>query len=182
MLVYPFSNEGNTGLTQITLDNVDFTDSANGITDTSGNTILAGRAKYDSWALGHIFTDDHPRGLATSGLNLVPKRKMPTSLLGGPNGGYFERSKPQYETVPQSNFVNALSSGCKGDGAFDNTACLNSLFSKPGYVFLPAGVYLVSDTVRIAPGLKIVGEAWSQIMATGSKFADMKNPRVMVQG
>jgi len=63
----------------------------------------------------------------------------------------------------------------------DDTACLQDLFSSPGHVFLPAGVYRVTDTVYIAPGLKIVGEAWSAITASGEKFQDMTKPRVMVQ-
>ncbi|KAH8647988.1 pectate lyase superfamily protein-domain-containing protein, partial [Xylariales sp. PMI_506] len=181
ILTYPNANINSTGLTQITLDNVDFSGSSIGIMDSSGNIILAGGAKYESWALGAVFTDEYPSGFTTGGMNLIPKRNIPGSLLGGPNGGYFERSKPQYQAIAASSFVNALDSGCKGDGVFDNTDCLNALFSKPGYVFLPGGVYIVTDTVKVSPGMYIVGEAWSQIMAYGDNFADMNNPRVMLQ-
>lgn len=31
------------------------------------------------------------------------------------------------------------------------------------------------------PGAKIVGACWSQIVATGPKFADMNNPKVMLR-
>src|ERR1700709_186101 len=47
--------------------------------------------------------------------------------------------------------------------------------------FFPQGTYLVSDTIHIPPGSRIVGEAFSAISAVGSKFADEKSPYPMVQ-
>lgn len=143
--------------------------------------ILNGGQQITSWALGEIFTTSSPSGQAVSGVNLSPTRNPPGGLLGGPQGGYFERAKPQYERISASSFVNALDHGCMGDGQSDDTACLNSIFSQPGYVFLPAGVYIATDTVLVVPGVNIVGEAWSQIMASGGNFADMNNPRVLLQ-
>jgi glucan 1,3-beta-glucosidase len=47
---------------------------------------------------------------------------------------------------------------------------------------LDAGVYIVSDTMFIPPGARIVGEALAAIiMGTGAKFQDMSNPRPVVQ-
>jgi hypothetical protein len=48
-------------------------------------------------------------------------------------------------------------------------------------VFFPAGIYLVKNTVFVPKGSIIVGEGWSQIMATGSSFADPTKPLVMVR-
>ncbi|TGO52576.1 hypothetical protein BOTNAR_0319g00050 [Botryotinia narcissicola] len=48
-------------------------------------------------------------------------------------------------------------------------------------VFIPFGLYKIFDTVHIPVGSRIVGQAWSQIMATGDKFQDINNPRVAVQ-
>jgi hypothetical protein len=48
-------------------------------------------------------------------------------------------------------------------------------------IFIPAGTYIITDTVVIPQGTKIVGEVWSQIMASGAKFSDMGNPHVMFQ-
>lgn len=160
---------------------MDFSSTATAIKDTNNNVILNGGQQITSWALGEIFTTSSPSGQAVSGVNLSPTRNPPGGLLGGPQGGYFERAKPQYENVPASSFVNALDHGCSGDGQSDDTACLNSIFAQPGYVFLPAGVYIATDTVRVVPGVNIVGEAWSQIMASGANFADMNNPRVLLQ-
>ena len=40
---------------------------------------------------------------------------------------------------------------------------------------------MVTDTVTIPKDAKIVGEAWSQFAAKGSKFSDPSNPRVMLK-
>lgn len=180
-MTYPISNAGSTGFTQLTLDNVDFSRTGIAIKDTNNNTILNGGQKMTSWALGDIFTTTSPSGQAVSGASLSPTRDPPDGLLGGPQGGFFERSKPQYENVLASSFINALDHGCQGDGQSDDTACLRSIFAQPGYVFIPAGVYIVTDTVRVAAGVKMVGEAWSQIMASGHNFEDMDNPRVLLK-
>lgn len=42
-------------------------------------------------------------------------------------------------------------------------------------------MYRVTDTVKVVPGVKMVGEAWSAITAAGDKFGDMTKPRVMLQ-
>lgn len=47
--------------------------------------------------------------------------------------------------------------------------------------FFPQGTYLVSDTIRVPPGSRIVGESLSAISAIGVRFADEKSPHPMVQ-
>ncbi|KAK6697604.1 hypothetical protein SNK04_013857 [Fusarium graminearum] len=42
-------------------------------------------------------------------------------------------------------------------------------------------VYIAKDTLRVPMGSRIIGQAWSQIMGTGSNFEDEKKPRAMVQ-
>ena len=169
------------GYCQLTLDNVDFSGSGTAIKETTGETVLAGGQKVDSWMWGIVANQDSPNGRRIEGESVQKTSSTPARLLGGPQGGFYDRERPQYEDVAASSFRNALSRGCQGDGAADDTACLQALFSSPGYVFLPAGVYRVTDTVYVAPGLKIVGEAWSAITASGEKFQDMTKPRVMVQ-
>ena len=44
--------------------------------------------------------------------------------------------------------------------------------NKNKIIFADAGVYLLTDTVVIPAGSRIVGEAWTQFAATGSKFGD----------
>ncbi len=101
---------------------------------------------------------------------------------------YFERSKPQYDNVPVSNFLTARQFGAKGDGFTDDTKALNSLFHEASkrftksIAFVDAGYYLVTDTIRIPPNVRIVGEGLAAvIMGSGSKFQDMNQPHAVVQ-
>ena len=48
-------------------------------------------------------------------------------------------------------------------------------------IFIDAGTYLVTDTLRIPAGVRVFGEAWAVIAGTGRKFDDVHNPRVVVQ-
>jgi hypothetical protein len=134
------------------------------------------------------------------------KRPSIDVLEGGPKGGFFERSKPQYESIPASGFTNVKSFGAKGDGKADDTAAIkNALSGTAGksILYFPAGSYIVTDTITVSPtsayyrtdrksslalnttqipaDVKIVGEAWSQIVGSGSKFSDINNSHVMVQ-
>lgn len=101
------------GYAQITLDNVDFSGSAAAVKQTTGETILAGGTKVDSWIWGIVASKDSPTGRQVRGEAAKPVRSKPPGLLGS-DGKYFSKQKPQYEDVPASSFKNALSSGCKG--------------------------------------------------------------------
>lgn len=175
---YPFADTG--GYAQLTLDNVNFAGSGTAIATTTGDVLLGGAPHVDEWMWGVVATKDSPTGRQVKGEAVTPARSRPSGLLNS-SGNYFDRTKPQYEDVPASSFKNALSSGCVGDGVADDTQCLQTLLGSEGYVFLPAGVYKVTDTIKIVSGVKLVGEAWSAITASGDKFSDMKKPKVMVQ-
>lgn len=79
----------------------------------------------------------------------------------------------------------STSHGAKGDGVTDDTINLNSVFTVAvnlsSIVYIPHGVYKVTDTLKIPKGSRIIGQAWSQIMATGPKFQDADDPHVAVQ-
>lgn len=97
------------------------------------------------------------------------------------NGKFFERSKPQYESQNTASFLVATDYGILNDGTGDQTNAINSLLGRSTPVFFPAGVYLVRGTVHVPVGSVIVGEGWSQIMATGPFFEDETTPHVMIQ-
>jgi hypothetical protein len=86
----------------------------------------------------------------------------------------------------------------------DDTAALQSIFNKyagtQNIIYINAGSYIITDTVKIPPGAKIVGELWAQLVASvrsnifypelpklhayidkGSKFSDDASPRPMLQ-
>lgn len=62
--------------------------------------------------------------------------------------------------LPQSVFVTTF--GAKGDGVADDTAAiqkaLSSLDGKGGVVHLPAGRYVISDSLKIPGGVTLLGE------------------------
>ena len=72
-----------------------------------------------------------------------------------------------------------------GDGATDDTASLQAILDAAAageqLVYFPHGIYLLSDTLVVPPGSRLVGEAWTQISATGDKFSDPANPTPMVK-
>ena len=72
----------------------------------------------------------------------------------------------------------------KGDGHTDDTAAIKSILSQFAgckIIFFDAGTYIVSDTITIPAGTQIVGEVWSQVVGTGSKFTDYNNPHPVIQ-
>lgn len=51
-------------------------------------------------------------------------------------------------------------------------AALNTNVGK--LIFVDAGVYILTSTVTIPEGTKLVGETWSQFAARGSYFSDAR--------
>jgi glucan 1,3-beta-glucosidase len=78
------------------------------------STVLAGstgQSTIAAWGQGHSYT---PTGPNTFQSTITPNSR-PANLVAGSD--YYERSKPQYETVPASGFVSVRASGAKGDGS-----------------------------------------------------------------
>lgn len=46
---------------------------------------------------------------------------------------------------------------------------------------MDAGVYVITSTLFIPVGTRLVGEAWATIAAKGEYFNDQSNPRVAVK-
>jgi glucan 1,3-beta-glucosidase len=110
----------------------------------------------------------------------------PTSPKSGlPKPIFFERARAQYETISAAAFVRIKKNDVKGDGVTDDTAAFQRVIderAKSGkIIFVHAGSYLLTDTIKVPPGARIVGELWSEHVASGVKFSDPKRPRVMFQ-
>lgn len=97
----------------------------------------------------------------------------------------FTRRRPQYADIGHSQVFDVKACGAKGDPVTDDTIILNSLFivaaNLSSIVYIPHGVSKVTDALKIPKGSRIVGQAWSQMMATGAKFQDADHPLVAVQ-
>ncbi len=80
--------------------------------------------------------------------------------------------------------INVKDHGAKGDGVTDDTAAINAVMgmaSATKLIYFPAGSYIVTGTINVPAHALITGEVWSQIVAQGSFFNDMKKPQPMVK-
>jgi glucan 1,3-beta-glucosidase len=108
-------------------------------------------------------------------------------ILVNSTGFYHTVSPPTYADYAASQVVNVKNvekHHVAGDGATDDTASLQAIIDEAAgekVVYFPHGIYLLSDTLTIPPGSRLVGETWTQISATGSRFTDAKNPKSMVK-
>ncbi|KAK4249701.1 glycoside hydrolase [Corynascus novoguineensis] len=146
-----------------------------------GTTLLAGGSTtVNGWGIGHSYGSSGPTRFAGP---ITPNRRPGVLLASG--GRYFTRSKPQYEGVPVSSFLSVRSAGAKGDASADDTAALqnaiNTAVSQNKILFLDYGIYRVTNTIRIPPGARIVGETFPVIMSSGAFFNDINNPKPVVQ-
>ncbi|RYP46402.1 hypothetical protein DL768_007369 [Monosporascus sp. mg162] len=164
----------------VVLDNLLVENSESVVLVSGGETLLPGSRGplwFNSWMSGYQVLPDGYSGRRTGFVGAKPNK--PTALLGG-QGGYFYRSKPQYDG---GGLVVATEHGISNDATGDQTSAINALLraNVGSTIFFPDGVYLVKGTVEIPVGSKIVGSGWSQIMATGSYFADEFDLKVMAR-
>ncbi|EEP82172.1 hypothetical protein UREG_07037 [Uncinocarpus reesii 1704] len=113
----------------------------------------------------------------------LPGPTKPAVLLDQ-SGKVFERAKPQYQNVPASSFISVKSAGAKGDGKTDDTEAIQKILddAKPDQiVYFDHGAYLITKTIKVPKNIKITGEIWPLLMATGPAFSDEKNPIPMLQ-
>lgn len=149
---------------------------------SGGATVLAGgTTTVAAWVQGHSYT-------LTSGKTdiqgIITPNSRPAALVGAGNK-YYTQAKPQYESLSAGDFVSVRSSGAVGNGATDDTAALqnaiNTAVAQGKVVYIDYGLYLITSTLKIPPGAKIVGETWPVIMASGSFFSNINSPQVAVQ-
>ncbi|RFU33902.1 hypothetical protein B7463_g2402, partial [Scytalidium lignicola] len=146
----------------------------------NGATLLAGGSTtIAGWGQGNRYTPTGPQKFQGA----ITPFNRPGSLVSG--GKFYTRSKPQYNTLPVSSFASVRSAGARGDGVTDDTTALqnviNSATSAGHVVFVDAGTYKVTSTITIPAGAKIVGEAYSVIMSSGSFFNNMNSPQPVVR-
>lgn len=176
--------------TSFLIQNVGFFNVQTAIQDSAtGQVLLAGGNEVlkDSWGFGMTVDNSTGTGTFVNGQDIPVMNR--TDALVGTNAyvkaNLYTRRRPKYDDLSASQFVNVKTLGAKGDGKTDDTVVLNNILSQAAnlssVVYFPFGVYIIKDTLRVPVGSRIIGQAWSQIMATGPKFEDMKNPHVAVQ-
>lgn len=170
------------------LDNVDMTTGVqNAVADgTAGKvrgSILAGGSKIASFVQGRTYSPQSPgAGQIKQGTDKAVA--IPEVLKNQATGRVFTRSKPQYLEVPVGNVVSVKSKGAKGDGKTDDTKAIQAIFdaAKPEQlIFFDHGAYVITDTVKVPKNIRIAGEIWPYIMASGPNFQDQNKPRAVFQ-
>lgn len=164
------------------IDNVDMSNNvATAVHDaTTKAVILAGNKMVNSFVQGNTIPNT---GVLHAVQSAQSNTTKPDSLLNSA-GAVYTRSKPQYESLPASSFVSAKTYGLKGDGSTDDTAMMQKFLDSvttDQVAYFDHGAYIVTDTIKVPKNIKITGEIWPMIMAKGSNFADMSNPRPVFQ-
>ncbi|KAL8363406.1 hypothetical protein RB601_009262 [Gaeumannomyces tritici] len=178
ILIAPPNKNPGTGSTGIVVENVKFEGVSKAVADTSGATLLAASGTVTHWALGPVYQEKGPD--FSMGAKVGSFRRQQDLL--DKNGAYFERAKPQYEGRPVGDFVHVKDFGARGDGVTDDTAAFqNALYASQGSIlFVDAGSYIITGTIIVPIGSKVVGETWSQLVASGPYFSNADDPKVMV--
>ncbi|KAK8098917.1 LysM domain-containing protein [Apiospora kogelbergensis] len=157
--------------------------------DAAQRTLIGGGDELvlENWGFGRIEnTTGHGEFINGAPIATMDRKQ---ALLGASydkmKPSLFSRRRPKYHDVPRANILNARELGARGDGVTDDTSALNAILSgaanTSSVVFIPYGVYMVRDTLKVPIGSRIIGQAWSQIMGVGDKFADELAPRAVVQ-
>jgi hypothetical protein len=175
VVISPPSSKPGTGSTGVVLENVALSGVTTAVADTNGKTLLgASSAVIEEWALGPVYEGSTSSRSFSEGKKIGNYRRH-TTLLDS-EGAYFERAKPQYEDHAVGDFMHLKDFGAAGDGSTDDTAAFQTaLYASLGKIlFIDAGSYILTSTVTIPPGAKIVGETWSQLVASGPYFEDAR--------
>ncbi|KAK5659440.1 hypothetical protein OQA88_641 [Cercophora sp. LCS_1] len=181
----PPSSAVGSSTTGLVLDNVALSGVTTVVADTSGTVHLSGSGQslIDQWVQGPVYSGSanaSARSFSTGGK--IGRYRREWGLLDN-NGAYFERPKPQYEERPAGDFLHVKDFGALGDGQTDDSDALQrALHASQGKIlFIDAGSYILTKTVVVPVGVRVVGETWSQLVASGPNFADATNPMVMLR-
>ena len=136
-----------------------------------------------AWVRGNAYTQGATSPKRLAGEKITVSRP---ELLVNSTGFYHTVVQPTYAEFDISKVVNVKdvpAHPVAGNGATDDTASLQAILNESvgKVVYFPYGIYLLSDTLLVPPGSRLVGEAFTQLSATGSKFKDANKPRPMIK-
>ncbi|KAL3475080.1 pectate lyase superfamily protein-domain-containing protein [Aspergillus californicus] len=148
-----------------------------------GKTLLSGSVS-DTWVRGNLYTAGNAKMQRVNGQTVTTPRSSPL-LIGGK---YFTKSQPAYQEYPVDQVLNIKKVQGRpvyGDGATDDTQNINQILAENPdckVIYFPAGTYMVTDTIFVPAGRRIVGDPYaSTISGVGGKFQDQAAVRPMVK-
>ncbi|KIM96238.1 glycoside hydrolase family 55 protein, partial [Oidiodendron maius Zn] len=167
----------------VTLDNIGILNVDTMFAFTNGEVLDLPAADIDFVVIGNLEYDGSNLGLYTVGVQLPPP-SLTSDALSNYRDNYFVKSRPQYADMDVSSIISVKDHGALGNGVNDDTAAIVSalaLATTSNLIYFPAGSYIVTSTIVIPPNTLMTGEVWSQIVASGPYFADMTDPKPMIQ-
>lgn len=168
------------GSATLVLENIAVSDCGS-VLRVNNSTKVSGSLEGKTYVVGHVYYDNKNHVVNSTGTYLPYTKR---GALTDGNGDYLIKTQPQYTEYGADAFISVKDHGAAGDGQTDDTEAINAALKANAnckVTYFPHGVYLVTDTIYVPPGSRIVGEVWSAISATGSKFTNEKNPRAMLQ-
>ena len=171
------------GAGALILENVDFTNVGVAVQGPNGTDVPGTTSSFNvpAWVQGHAYSPYSTNFTEVRGY-ITPNLRSPALTSGGK---YYTRPKPQYGDWPLAQILSARSAGAKGDGVTDDTdalqIALNSAASQDKILFIDGGDYIVTSTLYVPAGSKVVGEVFPVILATGAFWGDINYPLPVVQ-
>lgn len=120
----------------------------------SAGTVLPSTGLIGSWVLGRVYDADNKDGYNSKGEFRGDVYGRKDSVLTDEYSHYYIRSRPQYENVDASFFINAHEATAAGDGVADDTFALAlaiavSAKQKRG-LWIPMGSYVIKKTIFVS--------------------------------
>ncbi|KAE9377716.1 glycoside hydrolase family 55 protein [Stipitochalara longipes BDJ] len=168
----------------ITLDNVGVVNVGTMIGFADGHQTDIAPQNIMFMIIGNVKDGGTGYGTYYANVNVPDPSMLDTSLPAYARPLYYSKSRPQYEGLIASQIINVKDHGVKGDGSTDDTKAIQAVLamaSTSNLIYFPAGSYIVTSTLMVQSGSRITGQVWSQLVASGTYFADMSKPQVMLK-
>lgn len=175
----PSSNPKGSG--SLILENINLNNVGAAVKGPDGVKLAGGSQKIAAWGQGNQYTPDGPKKFQGP----FQPAARPASLTEGDR--YWTASKPQYERASLGEVISARSLDCRGDGRTDDTAAVQAAINKSAaerkILFFDHGHYKVTDTIVVPPGARMIGEAFSVILASSERgtWSNWNNPKPVIQ-
>ncbi|KAG2413903.1 hypothetical protein HFD88_003093 [Aspergillus terreus] len=180
MRTFITSNDSHSAGNAIILDNVE----NSGETVKLGDKVVLSGRTSGTWVHGTLYPPHQGQIQRVEGQMVQTNRS--SSLLSG--NKYFTMAPPTYREYSVSEVLNIKSvpdRPVKGDGQTDDTKNINAILAQNRdckLIYFPAGTYIVTDTIFIPSGTRIIGDPYaSTISAVGANFKSTTAVRTMVQ-
>ncbi|ODM95629.1 Glucan 1,3-beta-glucosidase [Orchesella cincta] len=164
------------------LDNVRLVNTPTAVGAATGESLLnGGTMTIQAFGRGSRYNDASGNGQYVA--DNLPNVNKDSSLLDS-EGRFFEKTRPQYETLSVNDFASVKAGGARGDGRTDDSDAIQNVINQNvngKVVYFPSGTYIIGKTITVPAGTRLIGEIWTVLMAGGSVFQDQNNPAPMLK-